>query len=174
VIERSRDAGSLVAACGALVLLVSLFLPWFDPGGSAWRVFEIIDLLLAGLSLVTFVLCAARWELIRPPRWAVSLWTPGAASVVLVASQLINHPPAALDSRIEGGAWVALVGALLMLAGGLAVRAGVIITIKPPEQQVATPDPAAAPPPRADVDPPGAPRQAAASRGERSPADDSH
>lgn len=144
-----REAGSLVAAFGALLTFVSLFLKWFDPGGSAWTVFEIIDLLLAALALGTLVLAGARWGVIRGPVWNLPLWVPGATALVLVVSQLINHPPAAQGSHIETGAWIALVGTALMLAGGLLGRARVVITIRPSAEPVArgsspAPDPSPA------------------------------
>lgn len=142
-----RDAGSLVAAFGALLMFVSLFLKWFDPGGSAWTVFEIIDLLLAALALATLALSGARWGLIRRSVWKLPLWVPGATAFVLVVSQLINHPPAAQGSHIETGAWIALVGTALMLAGGLLGRARVVITIRPSAAPVASGGPPSAPDP---------------------------
>ena len=142
-----RDAGSLVAGFGALLMFVSLFLKWFDPGGSAWTVFEIIDLLLAALSLTTLALSGARWGLIRRPTWKLPLWVPGATAFVLVVSQLINHPPAAQGSHIETGAWIALTGTALMLAGGLLGRARVVITIRPSAAPVADDGPPSAPDP---------------------------
>jgi hypothetical protein len=132
-----REAGSLVAAFGALLTFVSLFLKWFDPGGSAWTVFEIIDLLLAALALGTLVLSGARLGVIRRPAWRLPLWVPGATAFVLIVSQLINHPPAAQGSHIKTGAWIALVGTALMLAGGLLGRARVVIAIRPSAAPVA-------------------------------------
>jgi hypothetical protein len=149
-----RDAGSLVAAFGALLVFVSLFLKWFDPGGSAWTVFEIIDLLLAALSVTTLALSGARWGLIRRSVWKLPLWVPGATAFVLVVSQLINHPPAAQGSHIETGAWIALVGTALMLAGGLLARGRVVITIRPSAAPVASGGPPSAPDPAPSAAPP--------------------
>ena len=47
------NGGFALAAIGAVVLFVSLFLNWFEPGLDAWTVFEIEDLLLAALALFT-------------------------------------------------------------------------------------------------------------------------
>ena len=47
---RRIDAGPALAALGAALLLFSLFLAWFD-GRDGWRVFEALDLVLAGLAL---------------------------------------------------------------------------------------------------------------------------
>jgi hypothetical protein len=133
-----------VVVLGGLLTLVSLFLKWFDPGGSAWTVFEVIDLLLAGLSIGALALAAGRLGFTRTPAVNVPLWAPGAVALVLVVSQLINHPPAAQNSHIQAGAWIALAGAALMLLGARLASARVMITIRPPTALV-TPAPA---PPR--------------------------
>jgi hypothetical protein len=44
---RRIDAGDVLAALGALLLLVGLFLAWYD-GANAWEAFETLDLVLAG------------------------------------------------------------------------------------------------------------------------------
>ena len=41
------DAGTGLVALGAVLLLVSLFVDWYDPSGTAWSVFEFVDILLA-------------------------------------------------------------------------------------------------------------------------------
>ena len=38
------DAGTGLVALGAVLLLVSLFIDWYDPSGDAWAVFESLDL----------------------------------------------------------------------------------------------------------------------------------
>ena len=50
--------GPLVAALGALLLIVSLFLDWYEDL-TAFTVFEFLDLLLFGLALVTLAALAA-------------------------------------------------------------------------------------------------------------------
>ena len=65
---RRFDIGPFVLALAALVLLVSLFLPWVDYGSTpageeifgarqynAWRLFEITDLALAALAIASIV-----------------------------------------------------------------------------------------------------------------------
>jgi hypothetical protein len=114
-----------------VVLLVSLFLHWYTPGVSAWNVFEVIDLLLA-LTALTAVLAAV--HLLQPDlaraigtraseRTGV---TAGTVALVLVASQILNHPPAAQGAGVMFGAWLALGASLLMLAGGLVTIAWAI------------------------------------------------
>jgi hypothetical protein len=44
----------------------------------------------------------------------------GALALVVVVSQLIDHPPAVGSNDLEAGAWVGFVGAVLLAAGGVA------------------------------------------------------
>lgn len=114
------EAGPLTAAAGAALLLVSLFVDWFAPGVSAWNAFEVLDLVLALLCLATLAASVGpRHEHRLDHRLLPAL---GAVAVVLVVSQLINHPPAATDRSVETGAWLALLGAVLMLVGGMLSR----------------------------------------------------
>ena len=59
---RRLEAGPLLVTLGAVLLLVSLFLPWFTGEITAWQAFEVWDLVLfvvalgsiaAGLGLTT-------------------------------------------------------------------------------------------------------------------------
>src|SRR3954467_557744 len=43
------NGGQALVAIGAIVLLVSLFLSWYEPGLTAWTVFEVWDLVLAAI-----------------------------------------------------------------------------------------------------------------------------
>jgi hypothetical protein len=149
------DAGPLVAIAGALLLLVSLFLDWYEPGVSAWTVFEVIDLLLAFSALVAIVVSL---ELFRPELLPIGrvpaaervLLTAGTVAFVLVASQLLNHPPAAQGAGVELGAWLAFGGAALMLVGGVATIAWVSLRVtvdRRPSTAPPPPQPAAPPPP---------------------------
>jgi hypothetical protein len=157
------DAGPLLAVAGALLLLVSLFLDWYEPGVSAWTVFELIDLLLAFSALVAILVSL---ELIRPellrlgrvPAAERVLMTAGTVAFVLVASQLLNHPPAAQHEAVKLGAWLALGGSTLMLVGGIATIAWVSLRVtfdrRPAAATPPPPPPPAAPPP-----PPRPPRE---------------
>jgi hypothetical protein len=128
------DAGPPLAIAGALVLLVSLFLDWYEPGLSAWTVFEVIDLLLAFSALAAILVSV---ELMRPellpfarvPAAERVLVTAGTMALVLVTSQLLNHPPAAQHEGVEVGAWLGLGGAVLMAAGGVATIAWVSLRV---------------------------------------------
>lgn len=142
---RRLDAGALVAAVGAVLLLVSLFLDWYGDGGegySAWTVFEVIDLALAGIALLaisTFLsLSGVERRLPRAP-----LLVLGGAALVLTASQLIDSPPAVATSDLDPhtGAWLALAGAALLLAGAFMSVARVSFSVEHRE-----PRPSASPP----------------------------
>src|SRR2546426_10703560 len=143
------DAGPLVTIAGSLLLFVSLFLDWYEPGVSAWTVFEVIDLLLALSALVAIVISV---ELIRPgllpipaiPRAERLVVTAGTVALVLVSSQLLNHPPAAQHEAVKLGAWLGLAGAAVMFA-----RGGPPVPRGPPRGELRPPPPAAPPPPPA-------------------------
>jgi hypothetical protein len=57
---RHLDLGRALVALGALLVLVALFLDFFEVGGSGWEVFEALDLVLAGLA------AAALYGALRP------------------------------------------------------------------------------------------------------------
>lgn len=142
------EAGPLLVALGAVMMVVSLFLDWFDPGGSAWRVFELVDLLL-GLLALTALLVAGEQIRLLPRRLVpgISLLIVGAAAFVLVASQLIDHPPGAQGSGIEEGAWLALAGTFVMFLGGLLSRVRVSLAVRSPTAPGAASHPPAQPAP---------------------------
>lgn len=177
---RRFETGSLVAAIGAALLLVSLFLSWFSPGLTAWDVFEVWDLVLAGLALAVLAVAAAELGWWRGPVPGVELVVLGAAALVIVVAALLNHPPAAAGRDTENGVWLGLVGAVLILGGGLIGRVGVSLSLsvdpkaerprRPPPAPARAPGPSAsaskADPPAAGSAPSPAPSpRATASRG---------
>lgn len=121
--RRRVDAGAMVAALGAVLLLVSLFLDWYgngDDGVSAWTVFETLDLVLAAIALLSISTFASRAGAAhRLPD--VSLVLLAGVGLVIVFSQLVNDPPrvAGLEPQLEIGAWLGLAGTAIMLAGAL-------------------------------------------------------
>jgi hypothetical protein len=126
------NGGLAVAAVGALLLIVSLFLDWFSPGRSGWTSFELNDLLLAALALL--VLAIAVGDALEGPearRFVPegSVVYAAIGALIIVAASLIQPPPGALHSSREIGAWLGLVATLVMLAGGLAMRARVSLVI---------------------------------------------
>jgi hypothetical protein len=113
--------GPLVAAIGAVLLIVSLFLDWYEGDLEAFTVFEFLDILLVLMALVTIASLAGGLRLVRPaPSPAVSLGV-AVFTVLLVLSQVVNDPPAVANSGAdkEIGIWLALAGAVLMVAGSL-------------------------------------------------------
>src|SRR5688500_7680167 len=131
---RRVDAGAAVAALGALLLLVSLFLDWYGDereGYSAWTLFELIDLVLAGIALITLSTFLSRSEIERRLPQAPLLLL-GSAALVLTVSQLIDAPPMVALSEFdpETGAWLALAGSALLLAGAFMSVARVSFSVE--------------------------------------------
>ena len=150
------DAGPLLAIAGGLVLLVSLFLDWYEPGVSAWTVFEVIDVLLALCGLGAIVIAVELivpgvMPLMRLPAAERILVTTGTVALVLVASQLLNHPPAAQGEGVKYGAWLGLGGALLMCAGGVATVAMVSLRVTVDRRTHPPAAPTPPPPPPGDT-----------------------
>src|ERR671925_942622 len=116
------NAGQLMAMAGAVVLLVSLFIDWYEPGLSAWDVFEIGDIVLAALALFALAVASP----MRVPAGGSRLlaeqrtlpWI-GLVALVFIVVTLVNDPPAARSRPLEFGAWLGLIGALLVAGGGL-------------------------------------------------------
>lgn len=140
---RRLDAGSLVAAAGAVLLLVSLFLDWYGDGDatiSGWRVFEAIDLLLAAVALLALSTVAARSGL-EPRLPRAPLLVLGMVALAVVFTQLVNDPPAVAgsDAGVESGAWLALAGAALLLAGAIMSAARVSLAIAVEHREPAPP-----------------------------------
>ncbi len=104
---------------GAVLLLVSLFLYWFSGEVTAWQAFEVWDLVLFVLALASI---AAGLGLTTQDVDLVDrrvLPAAVAAVATIVASQIIDPPPAATGQDPDTGAWLALGGALLMCLGAV-------------------------------------------------------
>ena len=115
--------GPLIASIGAVMLIVSLFLDWYHQI-TGFTVFEFLDLLLVMLALATIASLAGGLGLVRAaPSRGVSL-AVAIFTVYVVASQVINDPPAVAGHAGPGkdvGIWLALGGSVLMVIGaGLA------------------------------------------------------
>src|SRR5256885_9639852 len=107
---RKLEVGPLLVGIGGIVLFASLFLDWYQPGMTAWTAFEALDLVLAGLALTAAWTVVSHLLFDAPLREGVLPIVAGVAFVV-VASQIVNHPPAAQGGRPQVGAWVGLAGA---------------------------------------------------------------
>jgi peptidoglycan/LPS O-acetylase OafA/YrhL len=128
---RTLEAGALLIGLGAALLLVSLFLEWYQPGADAWDVFEVWDLVLAVLAIGALVAVASRLGF-GPPRPASWLVGPACAALVIVVYALLDPPPAAaglLDGDPSTGLWLALAAAILMTIGAVLSVARVSVAI---------------------------------------------
>ncbi|MGH2802724.1 MAG: hypothetical protein ACRDL4_06735, partial [Thermoleophilaceae bacterium] len=85
--------GPLVAAVGAVLLVVSLFLDWYEQV-SGFTVFELVDMLLVLLAVGSLVALAAEFRLLRRPLAAGLSVGLGALAFFVVVFQLLNDPPA--------------------------------------------------------------------------------
>ena len=92
------------ATVGAIVVIVSLCLDWYEQI-TGFTVFEFLDLLLVGLALVAVASLLSAFGAFRaidvsPGRSLAA----GAAALILVVSQILNDPPAAAGrGRSEQG-----------------------------------------------------------------------
>jgi hypothetical protein len=120
------DAGTGLVAVGAVLLLVSLFIRWYDPGGDAWAVFESLDLLLAGVAICGLLAVAPRFGTGGLGR-ALPLISVAAFAVVLV--QLIDPPPVVRNSDLATGAWLALAATATMALGAILGAASISVTV---------------------------------------------
>jgi hypothetical protein len=120
------DAGTGLVAVGAVLLLVSLFIDWYDPGGNAWAVFESLDVLLAGAAVCGLLAVAPRFGTGGLGR-ALPLISASAFAIVLV--QLIDPPPAVRDSDLATGAWLALAATATMALGAILGAASISVTV---------------------------------------------
>jgi hypothetical protein len=147
-VPRRINAGQAMVVVGGLALFASLFVDWYEVGPleegvSAWTVFEIADLVLAGLAILAIASAvpvrlggAPEPRPLLDPRW--STWL-GVAALVLVIVTLINDPPAVRDRPLEVGGWIGLAGAVLLAAGGVLSGSRISIVISsranvPPER----------------------------------------
>ncbi len=147
------DNVALLTLLAALLLVVSLFLDWYeltDGSDSAsltgWSGLEVLDAILLMIAVAAAV-AAVRPDL--APEWVTPL-ALGSIALILVAVALITKVPvtnfwseasgADLDTNLKAGAFMALGGALLLL-----VAAAVERTTPAPPAPVA-PQPGAQPP----------------------------
>jgi hypothetical protein len=128
--ETHIPIGSLLAAIGGVLLIVSLGLDWYGEF-SAFTTFEVWDLVLLVLGLLTLAGLAIALGLLRTPLRPGTGLVVGATALIIVASQLINHPPAGIDLDEGTGAWLGLAGSALMLAGAILSTARIAISVEP-------------------------------------------
>jgi hypothetical protein len=120
------DAGTGLVAVGAVLLLVSLFIDWYHPGGDAWAVFESLDLFLTGVAVCGLLAVVPRFGAGGLGR-ALPVIMAIAFAVVVV--QLLDPPPFVRHSDLATGAWLALAATALMAAGALLGAASISVTV---------------------------------------------
>jgi hypothetical protein len=140
--EAQIPIGNVVAALGGVLLIVSLGLDWYGTL-SGFSSFEVLDLVLVLLALVTIASLAAALGVLRTPLRPGTDLVVGVTALVIVLSQLLNHPPAGLPRDVETGLWLGLGGAFLMLLGAVLSTARIAIAVEPRSRGAA----AASPPP---------------------------
>jgi uncharacterized membrane protein len=124
MISRMRPADWL-AGIGGLVLLVSLWLPWYGADAAAlsqtaWQAFSELDVLLALLALPAIgvpVSAALSKGPATPVAFALIASCASALAVLLVLFRLIDQPGSNELVTVEYGAWIGLAGAVLAFAG---------------------------------------------------------
>ncbi|HEX6583780.1 MAG TPA: hypothetical protein VF056_09255 [Thermoleophilaceae bacterium] len=128
--------GDIIAGVGAVVLLISLFLPWYgvsvdvagfsaSESGSGWEVLGSIDILLFLISVAAIAVVAAKAAGALPadiPAPVVLLGL-GALAVLLVIYRIIDIPtegdvPDQVDLSRKVGIFIALLGAAAVAYGG--------------------------------------------------------
>ncbi|MGH2744123.1 MAG: hypothetical protein ACRDN8_16930 [Thermoleophilaceae bacterium] len=158
--------GPLVAAVGAVLLIVSLFLDWYETF-TGFTIFEFLDLLLVLLALATIASLAGGLGLVKPAvspglSLAVAIFT-----VLVVLSQIVNDPPAVIGPGPDKdiGIWLALSGSALMVVGAVLGYAHISLALETrPRERGDQRGPGAGPPPAEDdptrpISDPAAPRR---------------
>ena len=129
-----------MAAIGAALLIVSLFLDWYEPDIEGFTVYELLDLLLVLMALATIASLAGGMGVLRAaPSPGVSL-AVALFTVFVVLSQILNDPPAVAngDAGKDIGIWLALGGAALMVAGSVLAYSRISLAV---EARTDTPSP---------------------------------
>jgi hypothetical protein len=128
--ETHIPIGPLISAIGGILLIVSLGLDWYG-NFSAFTAFEVWDLVLVVLGLLTLAALAVALGLLHTPLRPGTGLAVGAAALIIVLTQLINHPPAGVDLDEGTGLWLGLAGSALMLLGAVLATARIAISVEP-------------------------------------------
>ncbi len=113
--------GELLATAGAVCLIVALTLPWYENAEgklSAWSTFGAAVVLLILAAIAALVLFFSTLTARTPALpVATGVWSVLFALIAVIAAivRVLERPDHA--STLCAGAWLALVGAVAMLAG---------------------------------------------------------
>jgi hypothetical protein len=125
--------GDMIAGVGGIVLLISLFLPWYGVSvdelnisvtGSGWEVLGFIDILLflIAVTAIAIVVARATGRLPAEVPAAVVLLAAGALAVLLVLYRIIDIPGSDVSDQVDLGrkigVFIALIGAAAVAYGG--------------------------------------------------------
>jgi uncharacterized membrane protein len=118
---RRLRLGELLALAGAICLIVALTLPWYENTQgklSAWATFGVAValLILATAGALTLVVATVAERSTAIPV-AAAVWSTlfGLAGTVAAIVRLLERPDHATE--LCAGAWLALIGALVVLVG---------------------------------------------------------
>ena len=114
---RRLRAGEWITSLAGLVLLVSLFLPWYD-GASGWEALSVIDILVALVALVAIgmVPLTASQEVPAIPLAIQALLAIAAKVALILVIIRVISPAGGADDR-EAGLWAALASTAVVLIG---------------------------------------------------------
>ncbi len=130
--RRLRD-GEWIAGAGGLALLASMFLHWygldvsFGPlaasmtEATAWQIFDVLDVVLALLALVPLALVftqATRPSPAIPVFFSVMTVLAGLLAALLILYRILNQPGPNEIVEVQVGAWLGLLAAVVVAAGG--------------------------------------------------------
>jgi hypothetical protein len=125
--------GPLVASIGAVLLIVSLFLDWYDRI-TGFTAFEALDLVLVALALLTIWSLLSGLGLVRSLLSAETALGVALLALVIVGSQIVNDPPAVAGVGGPGkdvGIWLALAATGLMVGGAVLGYARISLAVEP-------------------------------------------
>jgi hypothetical protein len=154
-LERLR-IGDWITGLSGLVLLLSLWMPWYavsDGTISAWAAFGLIDLwllLTALLAVAVPVATALKDDPAVPVALDVITWAVALIATVLVVIRLLAEPHGDIVTGREWGVFLGTLAVLGVLAGSwLAMRDEAAPGIRQPDRF----EPMPAPPPGAGPEP---------------------
>jgi hypothetical protein len=118
---RRLRLGELLALAGAICVIISLLLPWYEGASgslSVWDTFGLAAALLIAAAVAALALTATTLtERSTALPVAAAVWSTlfAIAAVIAAVVRLLERPDHA--SSLRAGAWLAFAGALAMLAG---------------------------------------------------------
>jgi hypothetical protein len=156
--EHKIPVGPLVASIGAVLLIVSLFLDWYETL-TGWTVFEIADLVLVGLALWFVFSLAGGLGIVKARVNPAAALIGSIVVLLIVLTQVVNDPPAVAGGGgpdKEIGIWLALAGAGLMVAGALLATTHISLAVEARRRDAEPEGPTA---PLTPTGPPGGPER---------------